>query len=294
MPISYQIVAGKNYAPLLDEIYKQESLTSVLDGNPDLVKEGQNPGELVIGKLTMQGQGAYNRSAGYVGGNVNLQWETIAADYDRGRKFNIDAVDNMDSFNLVLGNISRAYLREKVGPEIDAYRIAKYASTSGIGGTTGTLSTGADVLAALRAGVSAMDEAEVPTDDRVLLITPTLLGLVQDLDTTKSREVLDSFAAIQKVPQTRMYTAIDLYDGTSSGETDGGYVKDSTDGLDINFMIISRSALVQFPKHVAPKLVSPEMNNDADAWIFGYRLCAVAKVLENKLAGVYCHHKASA
>lgn len=292
MSISYQIVAGKNYQPILDEIYKEEALTNVLDGNPELVKEGQNPGELVIGKIQLSGQAAYNRSTGYVGGNVNLTWETIAADYDRGRKFNIDDVDNMDSFNVALGNIARVYVKEKVGPEIDAVRIAKYAGTSGIGGTTGTLSSGADVVAALRTALTTMDEAEVDKNDRVLLITPTLLGMVEDLDTTKSKAVLDGFVAVQKVPQTRMYTAIDLYDGTTEGEEDGGYVKDPTSGKDINFMVVSRSAVLQFPKHVKPKLVSPEANNDADAWIFGYRLNAVQRVLDNKLAGVYCHHKA--
>lgn len=292
MSISYNIVAGKNYQPILDEIYKAEALTNVLDGNPDLVKEGQNPGELVIGKIQLSGQAAYNRSTGYVGGNVNLSWETIAADYDRGRKFNIDAVDDIDSFQVALGNISRVYIREKVAPEIDAVRIAKYAGTANIGSATGTLSTGADVISALRTATVTMDEAEVNKDDRVLLITPTLKGLVDDLDTTKSREVFNKFAVIQEVPQTRMYTAIDLYDGTTSGEEDGGYVKDGTSGKDINFMIVSKSAVLQFPKHVSPKIVSPEANNDADAWIFGYRLNAVQKVLENKLAGIYCHHKA--
>ena len=79
------------------------------------------------------------------------------------------------------------------------------------------LSAGADVVAALRAAVTKMDEDEVPYDDRHLFITPTLHGMIQDLDTTKSREVLSRFASITDVPQTRFYTAIDQYDGTSSG-----------------------------------------------------------------------------
>ena len=82
------------------------------------------------------------------------------------------------------------------------------------------------------------DEDEVPFENRILYITPTLYGLVQDLDTTKSREVLERFSKVVLVPQTRFYTAIDLYDGTTSGETAGGYVKDSTNGKNINFMVV--------------------------------------------------------
>lgn len=43
----------------------------------------------------------------------------------------------------------------------------------------------------------------------------------------------------------------DQYDGTTSSEEAGGYVKDPTNGCDINFMIIEKSAVIQFEKHVA-------------------------------------------
>ena len=39
--------------------------------------------------------------------------------------------------------------------------------------------------------------------------------MVKDLDTTKSREALDGFSSIVKVPQSRFYSAIDLLDGTT-------------------------------------------------------------------------------
>ena len=127
-----------------------------------------------------------------------------------------------------------------------------------------------------------------------LFITPTLYGMIRDLDTTKSKEVLETFAGIVKVPQSRFYTAIDQYDGTTSSEEAGGYVKDSTNGCDINFMIIEKSAVIQFEKHVAPKIITPEQNQSADAYKFGYRNVGIADVYENKVAGIYLHHKAKA
>ncbi|MBR2255823.1 MAG: hypothetical protein IJ899_00470 [Blautia sp.] len=289
------IALAKQYVPLLDEVYKEASLTSELDGNPELVSQGANANELIIPKLSMQGLGDYSRNSGYVTGDVTMTNETVHCNFDRGRMFTIDTMDNQETAGLAFGRLAGEFIRTKVVPELDAFRFAMYAGTSGISkvDSGATLSAGADVIAALRVAVSKMNEDEVPLDQRYLFITPTLFGLVQDLDTTKSREVLQNFAAIKQVPQTRFYTAITQYDGSSSGEEAGGYIKNASSGKDINFMIIHKPALIQFQKHIAPKIITPEQNQDADAWKFGYRNVGIADVYDNKVAGIYLHHKAS-
>lgn len=278
------IQAAKKYLPVLDEIYKLNSLTAVLDGNPELVREGANAGELLIAKLSMQGLADYNRNTGYVDGDVTLEWETIKADYDRGRMFSVDNVDNQDSADVAFGQLANEFIRTKVTPELDATRFAKYAQTSGVGKASGALDDGAKVIAAIRKAVTTMDEAEVPAEGRILFITPTLKGLVDDLDTNKSREVLKKFAEIKEVPQSRFYTQITLTPNAA-----GGYTKTATTGKEINFMIVHPTATVQFPKHIAPKVVTPEQNQNADAYKFGYRIVGIAKVKENKVSGIYVH-----
>lgn len=278
------IQATKKYLPVLDEIYKLNSLTAVLDGNPELAREGANAGELLIAKLSMQGLADYNKNTGYVDGDVTLEWETIKADYDRGRMFSVDNVDNQDSADIAFGQLANEFIRTKVTPELDATRFAKYAQTSGVGKASGALDDGAKVIAAIRKAVTTMDEAEVPAEGRILFITPTLKGLVDDLDTNKSREVLKKFAEIKEVPQSRFYTQITLTPNAA-----GGYTKNATTGKEINFMIVHPTATVQFPKHVAPKVVTPEQNQNADAYKFGYRIVGVAKVKENKVSGIYVH-----
>lgn len=288
------ITLAKQFVPILDEVYKAASLTAKLDGAADLVRAGANANELIIPKLSMQGLAAYSRNAGYVSGDVTLTNETVACNFDRGRMFQVDNMDNLETAGIAFGRLAGEFIRTQVVPELDAFRFAKYASTTGISkvATAATLADGAAVVAALRKGVNAMDEAEVPLEDRHLFITPTLYGMVQDLDTTKSREVLARFASITQVPQTRFYTAITQYDGTTSGQTAGGYIKDATSGCDINFMIIHKPAVIQFEKHVAPKIITPELNQNADAYKFGYRNVGIADVYDNKLAGVYLHNKA--
>ena len=288
------IALAKQYVPLLDEVYKMASLTSKLDGNPDLVQRGANANELIIPKMSMQGLGDYSRNGGYVNGDVTMTNETVSCNFDRGRMFSVDYMDDLETAGIAFGRLASEFIRTKVVPELDAFRFATYAGTSGISkiAAGATLADGAGVISALRAATNKMDEDEVPYEDRHLFITPTLHGMVQDMDTTKSREVMSRFASVTLVPQTRFYTAITQYDGSTSGETAGGYIKDATKGADINFMVIHRAAVIQFEKHVAPKIITPEINQTADSYKFGYRNVGIADVYDNKVAGIYLHHKA--
>lgn len=288
------ITLAKQFIPILDEVYKLASLTAKLDGAADLVRQGASANELIIPKLSMQGLGAYSRNSGYVSGDVTLTNETVSCNFDRGRMFQVDNMDNLETAGIAFGRLAGEFVRTKVVPELDAFRFAKYASLTGISKISAgaSLTTGAGVVEALRAGTNKMDEDEVPYEDRHLFITPTLYGLVQDMDTTKSKSVLERFTDVTLVPQTRFYTAITQYDGTTSGQEAGGYIKDSSTGCDINFMIIHKPAVVQFEKHVAPKIITPEQNQNADAYKFGYRNVGIADGYENKAAGIYLHHKA--
>ena len=285
------IALSKVYTNLLDEVYQQSSLTAVLESDATLSRQGANANEIVIPKLSMDGLGDYNRNSGYTNGDVDLTWETVQFNYERGRMFQVDNMDNEETQNIAFGRLAGEFIRTKVVPELDAFRFSKYASATGVGLATGTLATGADVIAALRTATSAMDEAEVPMEDRHLFITPTLFGLVEDMDTTKSKELLSRFASITKVPQSRFYSAIELLDGKSNGEEKGGYKKAEL-GVELNFEIIHKPATLQFTKHAVPKIISPEMNQDADAWKYGYRNYGLCDVYENKTAGIYVHKKA--
>lgn len=283
------ITLAQQFVPVLDEIYKLASLTSGLDGNPELVKEGANAGELIIPMLEMQGLGDYDRNSGYVDGDVTLTNATVKCNFERGRMFTVDNMDDQETANIAFGRLAGEFIRTKVVPELDAFRFAAYAGKEGISSSSGALADGAAVIAALREATNRMDEDEVPMEGRQLFITPTLHGMIQDLDTTKSKEVLSRFSVVTLVPQTRFYTAIEQKSG-KAGEEAGGYQK-AEGAADINFMVIHPSALIQFPKHVAPKIITPEQNQNADAYKFGYRHYGIADVYKNKLAGIYLHHK---
>lgn len=272
---------------LLDEVYKAASKTAVLDGAPELASQGANADELIIPKISMDGLGDYNRSSGYVQGDVTFVNETVKCNFDRGRMFTVDNVDNMDTAGMAFGRLSGEFIRTKVVPELDAFRFATYAATSGadITARATAYADGEAVRKAIAAKYDAMTDAEVPTEGRYLFINPTLLGMLRDMDTTKSKELLKSFAGVVEVPQGRFYTAIEQLDGKTTGQTAGGFKK-ATSGYNLDFLIVEKSAVIQYQKHVAPKTVTPEQNQDADAYKFGYRNVGIADTYENKAAGI--------
>ena len=273
------------YVPVLDALYKKESLTSVLDAQTQI--DFTNGNAVKVMKVETSGLGDYSRQDGYAKGTASLTWETLTLSEDRSAELDVDRMDNEESLGMAFGAIAGEFTRVNVAPEIDAYRFAKYAKAANIGSATGALADGAAVVAALRACATAMDEAEVPAEDRILFITPTNLGLVEDLDTNKSKEVLKRFSAIVTVPQTRFYSEITLNDGGSAW----GYTK-AEGGAELNFIAIAKSAVVQATKLALPKIFDPDTNQKKDAWNFQYRLYHDCFVLEKKVKGIYAHKKA--
>lgn len=294
------IALAKNYIALLDEVYKLASLTSVLDSNPAGMRQGANANEILIQKLSMDGLADYSRNDGYIKGNVKLEWETVKFNYDRGRLFEVDSMDDEETVRTAFGSLAGEFVRTKVAPEGDAFTFAQLASETGISKVSAgaTLSTGANVMDAIAEGAGQMDEDEVPSDQRYLFITPTLGNLIKQMDTTKSREMLDTFAGVIRVPQSRFYTAIELYDGVDHSGTSGlvdesaGYFTKASEGKDINFMIVHKPAIIKFNKHTASNIITPEANQRSDGYIQKYRKYGLVDVYENKRAGIYLHHKA--
>lgn len=285
------IVLAKNYTSLLDEVYRAASVTADLTSDASMMRAGANANEILYPQIEVSGLGDYSRSSGYTDGTVNVAWKTATFNYDRGTKISVDTMDNQETFNIAFGMAGATLQREKVAPEADAFTFATLAGIDGISkATAATYASAEEFLKALLEAKSIMDEDEVPEENRYLYATPTLLNSVMALDTTKSREVLNTFAVKKKVPQSRFYTAIDLLDGKTGGEELGHYKK-ASDGKEINFMIIHKPAVIKFDKHIASNIIAPENNPTSDAYISKYRKYGLVDVYKNKAAGIYLSHK---
>jgi hypothetical protein len=246
----------------------------------------------------MSGLGDYSRADGFVSGDLTLTWKPYTFEYDRGRTFQIDAMDDMETMGLAFGSLAGEFVRVKVTPEIDAIRFAKYATNAGTK-VEATLTNKTAVSAIATAEVD-MEEKEVALNNCVLFMTPTVYGYVKD-DTEHFQRTLvpsenpnrnfGSFdeMPIAKVPQSRFYTAVDTLSGKDA-EAAGGFAK-AEGAKDINFMIIDRASVIQLIKHGKIRVFDPDTNQSADAYKVDYRIYHDAWVLENKKNGIYCHTK---
>lgn len=277
------IALRKAYSTMLDEVYKLSSLTAVLDGPNELVREGANANEILIPKMSMQGLADYNKQTGYVAGDVTLEYETKKCTYDRGRMFTVDAMDNIESAGVAFGRLSGEFLRTQVVPELDAWRLASYAgyapSANKVEAAIADAKAG---IAAIRKGKTAIKNAEAKPETCYLYISAQLKGDIEDLDTTASKRVLDGWAGVIEVPEGRFFDKVTL---TASGA--GGFA--TIGGKKIDFLIVDKNAVIQNQKHTVSKIITPEVNQDADAWKFGYRTVGIAEAKDNKKVAIYVH-----
>lgn len=277
------IVLKKAYSTMLDEVYKLASLTAVLDGPNELVREGANANEILIPKMSLSGLADYNKQTGYVAGDVTLEYETKKCTYDRGRMFTVDAMDNIGSAGVAFGRLSGEFLRTQVVPELDAWRLAAYAGYAQEGNKVAEAIADAKAgIAAIRKGKTAIKNAEAKTETCYLYISTELKGNIEDLDTTASKKVLEGWAGVIEVPEGRFYDKVNL---TAAG--DGGFT--TAGGKKIDFLIIDKNAVIQNQKHTVSKIIAPDQNQDADAWKFGYRTVGIAEAKDNKKVAIYVH-----
>ena len=293
------------YAAMLDEVYKRESLTSVLDTPSDLVMwEGANAAKIF--KTTMDGLGDYSRNNGYVKGAVIGTWENLQLTYDRGRQFLVDVMDNEETLDMAFGTLAGEFVRTQEVPEVDAYTFAKIAGTANIqAATPANFANISNVLTAVDTAQAALDDEEVPMEGRVLFVSTSVYYALKDKLTryidnrdeiiNRNFEYLDNTRVIP-VPSGRFNTAIDLLDGSSNGEEAGGYsiVPGVGYSYPINFLLVHPSAIIKVMKHRVPRIFSPDVVQEADAWKFNIRLYGDTFVKDNKVKGIYLHRASSA
>lgn len=296
-PVNNSIALATKFLPILDEIYKRNSLTSVLDTANERVNFiGAQTAKVF--KVDVDGLGNYSRNAGFVPGSSDGTWETLTIEKDRGRSFTIDTMDNDETLGMAMASTLGEFERTQVVPEVDAYRFAKYAANAGTT-VTGTLSGSDNIPSLIQTAEATLDDKEVPYEGRILFVNPTIYGYLKDditryvtndvRDVNTEVEMYDGMRII-RVPSGRFNSAVTLAAPTDASSA-GGY---SASGVDINFMILHPSAVLQVVKHVIPRVFSPEVNQEADAWKINYRIYHDCWVLANKTYGIYVHKKANA
>ena len=335
---SNNIAFARNYTSVIDEVYQRASVSGVLNSGRRMVRAGHNAKEILIPKISVTGLGNYTRNVGYKTGAITYEFETKTFNYDRGIRLFADVMDVEEAgVNDCFVEAGAELQRTQVAPEADAFTFAQIAGHTGVTVESESYASAdaEDILEDLRTVTSAMDENQVTLGSRILFITPTLKGVLDDFsyaNPNRSNRVLERFSRIVEVPQTRFYSAIALNSGdedqfgysraegsyqltedtsvvsgktyyTKSGEqytpvsnpasgSLSSYYELVGAGAPINFMVVERSAVIKFDKHVASRVFSPDELETLDSYMMKYRKYGLVDVYENKAVAVAYSHKA--
>lgn len=288
----------------LDQKAIQTLCTGWMDSNAGQVKyTGGN--EVKIPTIATQGLANYGRTgnAGFVDGDVTLTYQTYTMTQDRGRKFSIDRND-VDESNFIAtsSQIMGTFQKENVVPEIDAYRISKLASYAIADMTEdGYTPEASNIVAKIKKGIKDIRKQGyngslvcMLSFDALMEVENAMAGKLTAATfasggfNTQCSKIDD--VPLLPVPDNRLYTAITLYDGKTSGQEAGGYVKGAT-AKDINFIICPQTTPIAVTKQDNMRIFSPDVNQAADAWSMDYRRYHELWVLDKQKSSIYLNTK---
>jgi hypothetical protein len=276
------------YRGLTFEKYKLASFTARLDSASQDAGEGLGPSEIKIRVVRTEGLGSYDRAKGYPNGSVTVGWETKSLLIDRAQSFELDRVDGMEAMNVAIAEVFRDFMEQHVAPEIDAYRVAKYAAGAGKI-VEGELDK--DTLpAAIDEAIMELNNKGVPPEGRTLFVNGNLYPMISAAVSREwgnegdlNREVRTyNGMPVAFAPPTRFYSGIALNAGPGSF----GF---ANEGEALNFLLIGKNAIWQAVKVQSVKYITADQNQDKDAFEVQFRLFHDAGVSGQNAAGVYCH-----
>lgn len=306
MPIN-TLATATLFQNTLDKVAIQDAVTGWMDANAGQVIYNGGA-EVKIPKMSVQGMGDYDRDNGYQQGGVTLEYETRRMTQDRGRKFQLDPIDiNENNFVTTAAAVMGEFQRMHVTPEIDAYRISKIATETITANKAGMVeygytpgATGTSTLRKMKEGIKAIRELYNgplvchATPDFIMELELELAGKITTA--TFSKGGIDTAVPavdgvpIVSTPSNRMYTAITIRDGKTSGQEQGGYAKGTT-AKDINFFICPRTTPIAITKQDIMRIFDPTINQKLNAWQIDYRRFHDIWVLDNKLDSIFLNIK---
>lgn len=285
----------------LDQQFMQESTTAWMEANASQVRyNGGN--KIKIPKIVMEGLGDYSRSSGFDDGAVTLDWEEHTFDYDRGKEFNLDAMD-YDETNFVAGAgmIMSEFQRVKVVPEVDAYRYSKIFRLANAALKTGAYTPAVGtVYGQLKADIQAIQDVIGETEPLAIAISYSASGILDDSDDIdKSISLIDftngslntKVKSIDGIPMFRVPSSV--FKTAFNFSATNGFSAAAT-AMNINWVVASRRAIVAVVKTDKVRIFAPDQNQTMDAWKIQYRKYQTLLIPTNKLAAVYVSYTAIA
>lgn len=296
----------------IDTVLTQEAKTNVLvNGSKFIDLNFKETGYVKVMSLLMDGLSDYYRvnnglgsanngyatypsNDGYKVGDTSAKWELFQLEYDRGRQFRVDNMDNEETAGLVIGNLLAEFLRTKVVPEVDAVRFSKMAKKCNValGNLVSETISANQIIGKFNGAFEWLFEHGVPEEEQVIFVSPSVMTLIRNTtelykrlsqeeyrnaDVTFTIEKYEGRQIIE-VPSNRFFTGVVT--------TDNGYMP-SANSYVINFMIASKKAVVPVVKLEKSKIWTPEQVQDFDGYKVNFRMYHDIIIPKNKVPAIY-------
>lgn len=284
----------------LDKQLVEGSTTGWMEANAGQVQYNGGA-EVKIPKMQMSGLGDYDRDGGFAKGAVTVTYETKKLTQDRGRTFQLDAMDvDETNFAATAGAVMGEFQRTKVIPEIDAYRYSKIAELAQAAGKTKEYTAAVDtIFETLMNDMTTIRDTVGDGCEMVIAMNAKAAGM---LDLAKGgTNVLESGVFQQgsaelkvkeidgcpiiRVPSARFQTKYTFLDGVTENEMEGGFAT-ATEAKAINWIIMVKNAPVAISKTDVTRIFDPMTNQNANAWKIDYRKYHDIWITDNGMDGI--------
>lgn len=290
-----------NYAEQFEQALHQKyakELASVdlFNSNPQV--KFINAQTIKLPNITVSGYKDHNRQTiGFNSGTISNDWEPKKLEHDRDIEFAIDPMD-VDETNLVvsIANVQNTLETEQGIPEKDCYVFSKLYTEAGKYTTNGatidtTTLTAENILQKFDDAMEKMDEAGVPSEGRILYVTPAVNKLFKQAkdiqrvlgvngsngDVKRSIYSLDD-VKIKQVQSARMKSQYNFTNGCVATE----------EAKQMNFILIHPSCEVAREKYSYIKVFTPGHDSrTADNYLLQSRFYMDAFLIKNKAAGIF-------
>lgn len=307
-----------------DKVYKAEAISSLLDGDRELLKFTGTK-TVKIAKYSSSGLGDYNRANaqvegnyagsetaggtsspvkgyGYQQGDVNLEWEEFTLRCDRAVQLRIELADDEETDGLAVAMATKETTRTKVVPEVDAYVFSKLAEYAGTKITDEAISLKEGVVGyqpegpiqRLNDAFTILADNEVPAEDQIIFCSNSFYNMLRS--TGEVVKTLEQNEYGQDVKFT-----IGSYEGRKiipvpatrfrtdillKGSDGYGW---KTGSKAIDFIIVAKSAVAHVTKYDKVKVFGPNVVQDFDGYKVNIRVYHDVFVPDNKRIAVYAH-----
>lgn len=288
---------AKKYAEALDKQVVQTAVTGFFADN---VLKAQFVGAdtVLIPEMDFVGLGNYDRNNGFPDGAITVTHGSYKLSQDRGRELQLDRMD-MDETGIanLAGQTLKEFVRTKVVPEMDAYNLSKLAGVASTHSNEKAFDADKvfELFNAMTIGVQSVAGFG---EELVCFVDPTAYAaMMNSAEITKSITVSDfkqgelntkvksiNGVAIIPVAADRMKTAYTFNPGSDGAA--GGFTA-ASGAKNINMLVLPKNGASLVKKTEKLRIFEPDQNQNADAYLFQYRVYYDIFVKKSGLKHVY-------